>query len=145
MKILIYALTLCSLLALASCEIETSSHGPLYAFWHLERIDSVGSGAQLDTKPQRLFWSFQANLLQLDDKDGTHPSLLMRFEHNGNTLRLYDPYLYNREEGDEPLDTAEPLKPFGINTTDETFAIESLGSGKMVLLSPTVRLHFRQF
>ena len=92
----------------------------------------------------RLYWSVQAKLLQLDDKNNTSISLLLRFEHTGNTLRLYEPYIYNRLEGDKPLNDVTLLAPYGINALEESCEVEALSSSKMILKTPSLRLKFKK-
>lgn len=130
---------------LSSCELETSSHGKLYGMWHMERIDSLTAGSQKNLKEARLFWSFQNKLLELDDKDGMLRSVLLRFEEADKHLIVYDPYLYNREEGDEPLSDVSALLPFGVGALRDTFAIEKLSGSRLVLKRKNVRLHFKRF
>ena len=50
---------------LMSCDLETSDNGKLDGFWHLERIDTLATGRALDMSGEKVFWSFQVNLLQL--------------------------------------------------------------------------------
>ena len=145
MKRGIFFLCVSLLFVFSSCELETSSHGDLYGMWHLERIDSLSSSAQLSMRDALLFWSFQGKLLELDDKSGEHRSVLLRFEERSDALRVYEPYLYNREEGDEPLSDAGYLRVFGIQDLEETFSIEELGGSRLVLRSNLLRLHLRRF
>lgn len=125
-----------------SCEIETLDNGDLDGMWHLTRIDTLATSATADMSSKSIYWSFQARLLELDDKSWEHQSLLMRFEHNGATLRLYDPYIYDREDGDKALEDITLLNPYGIVAPDETYTIERLNGSKMVLLSGTYRMYF---
>ena len=145
MKHFFLLIFLFSLFTFTSCELETSGNGDLDGMWHIERMDSVIGGAQTDLKGERLYWSFQHKLLQLDDKNWIYPSVLMRFEKRGSTLLLSEPYLYNREEGDEPLTDPSYLFPFGINMLNDTFAIEKLKGDNFVITSKTVRLHLKKF
>lgn len=57
-------------------------------------------------------------------------------------MRLYDPYIYDREDGDKALEDITLLNPYGIVAPDETYTIESLNGSKMVLLSGTYRMYF---
>lgn len=145
MKHLYFFISLIILLWFTSCDLETSGNGDLDGMWHIERMDSVNNGVQTDLKGERLYWSFQHKLLQLDDKNWIHPSLLLRFEKRGSILLVHDPYLYNREEGDEPLTEPTLLKPFGINMLRDTFTIEKLKGENFVITSKTVRLHMKRF
>ena len=48
------------------------------------------------------------------------------------------------ENGDYQLDDVSLLSPFGMNSLDETFTIESIDGGKMVLRTEELRLYFRK-
>lgn len=131
-------------LMFGSCEIQTLDNGDLDGMWHLTKVDTLATSASADMGSKRIYWSFQARLMQLDDKSGANQSILMRFEHNGQTLRLYDPYIYDRENGDRPVEDITLLNPFGIVVPDETYTVESLSGSKMILLSGTYRLYFKK-
>lgn len=131
-------------LMFGSCEIQTLDNGDLDGMWHLTRVDTLATSATTDMAGERIYWSFQARLLQLDDKAWIYQSLLTRFEHSGQTLRVYDPYIYDRENGDKPLDDVTLLSPYGISALDETYTIESLSGSKMILVSGTLRLYFKK-
>lgn len=129
---------------LGSCDLETSDNGDLDGMWRLESVDTLATSGSKDMTGTKFYWSFQLHLLQLDDKAGGHNSVLLRFEHSGGTLRLYDPYLYNREEGDEQLTDVQYLAPFGVNMLEEECTVERLSGSKMTLKTPTLRLGFRK-
>lgn len=130
--------------AFCSCELETSGNGDLDGMWRLAAVDTLETSGSKDMSGTKLYWSFQSRLLQLDDKGGKEPSVLLRFEHKDGTLRLYDPYLYDREDGDKPLDDVGRLAPFGVNALEENCAVESLGGSKMTLRTEKLRLSFRK-
>ncbi|PTL34243.1 hypothetical protein C7120_06815 [Prevotella sp. oral taxon 376] len=134
------------ILSFTACDLETSGNGKLDGFWHLESIDTINGGFN-DLSQRRLFWAFQAKLLELTDRDGLHPQCLMRFEQGGGVLKLSDPYLYDREggEGDHPLTGPDYLVPFGVNGVSENFTIEKLTGSKMILNSGKLRLYFTKF
>lgn len=142
-----YIFTLLSvicMLSLSSCDLETSGNGDLDGMWHLVRVDTLSTGGVKQMEQDRIYWLVQFKLLQLDDKNGTRSDILMRFEHNGNTLRLFDPYIYDRTDGDKPLTDVSLCAPFGVNALDETFKVESLDGKKMVLSTDSLRLSFRK-
>ena len=76
------------------------------------------------------------------DLDGDRGDFLFRFEHKGKTLRLYDPHVNDRMNGDPAVDDAGMLRPFGVNALDETFGVERLTGSKMVLSTEELRLSF---
>lgn len=130
---------------LVSCDIETSDNGDFDGMWHLTRIDTLQTGGTTDLSKQKLFWSFQYNLVELDDKSGTLPSVLMRSVQSKESLILNTPYLYNREEGDEQLDDAAVLAPFGVNKLEEEFHVVSVSGSRMRLQSDILQLTFKKF
>lgn len=84
------------MLFVCSCELETSNNGDLDGMWHLVRVDTLSTSGVKYMEDDKIYWLFQFKLLQLEDKTGNKVSLLMRFEHKDNILRLYDPYIYDR-------------------------------------------------
>lgn len=129
---------------MTACSFESSDNGDLDGMWRLTAVDTLATGGSMNMDGSRLYWSVQFKLMQLDDKGGTKTSLLLRFERSGNSLRLYDPYIYNRLEGDEPLTDVSLLAPYGINALEENCEIEALSSSKMILKTPTLRLKFKK-
>ena len=126
-------------------EIETSDNGDLDGFWSLTQIDSTATGATKEVSDLRLFWSVQHKLLQLQDYQGINPMCLLRFEKNGQQLTLSSPFLYNRDEGDQPIEDISVLAPYGINAMPETFQIQKLNGSKMTLKTDIVTLYFTRF
>ncbi len=142
----------CAALLLASCTIETSGNGALDGFWHLEQVDTLTTGGVADLSEQLIFWGVQYKLLSLKDaKRYVNSDFYLRFEHSGDQLRVYQPYIASGHEsdlydgGDKPLENAALLAPYGINQLDETFHVDELKSGRMVLSTDQLRLHFRKF
>ena len=139
-----YVLAVVVIAVMYSCELETSGNGDLDGMWRLSQVDTLATQGVDRMEGKKLYWSFQYDLLQFDDKAGGHGSVLLRFERSGSTLRLHDPYVYDRENGDYQLDDVSLLSPFGMNSLDETFTIESIDGGKMVLRTEELRLYFRK-
>ena len=75
-----------AVLPFVACELETSDNGDLDGFWHLVRIDTLATQGTCDMKQERIFWSFQKDLLKVDDKTGGNSSILLRFNHSGGNL-----------------------------------------------------------
>lgn len=138
------AITTLTLILLASCDLETSDNGKLDGQWHLIQIQDLTTNQTQDLTQQYYYWQFQGKLLQLRNTE-THEQYLLRFQHDNTTLRTYEPYIYNREEGDQPITDPQPLNPFGITQIDQTFEIEHLGNKYITLKSPTVRLSLKRF
>lgn len=123
-----------------SCTFETSDNGSLDGAWHLLRIND-----QTQEEHPDLYWSFQNKLLELTDKSTGYGVFLMRFSHKDGQLVLSDPYIYDRENGDKPLEDPAFLKPFGIYNLEESFEVVSLSRSRMTLKSANVKLEFRKF
>lgn len=148
MRKTLYTLFIVSMMAaiVTSCSwFETDNAGDLEGLWHLRSVENLSDGTVTDYSQQRIYWAFQKNLLEMQDKSGNMTSLLWRFSHVESKLTISQPHRYDRENGDEPLETTEQLLPYFIYNLEETFAIEHLGSGTMRLASENVRLSFRKF
>ena len=134
-------------LLFVSCSLETDNDaGKMEGMWHLVKIESITTIASEDLSEQVIFWSFQAKLLQMDDKTGMHNSYLYRFRIGDNQLTLTSPYQYYRENGDHPLTAYEStLGLYGIKSLTPVFRIEKLDRRKMILNDDSVRLYFDKF
>ena len=119
-----------------ACTIETSEAGDFEGMWHLTRVDTIATGGVLNKSNDKMYWSFQFKLMQ---------AILMRYIAGDGTLKLHTPYIYNRGNGDKPLEDTNPLKPYGINNLEEEFQVLKLGGGKMQLKSDLLILTFRKF
>ena len=147
MKIKNIKLTLWSfivMLCFSACTLESDSKaaGDLAEMWHCVYIEK--GAASVELKDQKVYWSFQGNLLLLEDKAGNHSRILYHFTKNGNTLELKEPYRYDRENGDELLTTPSLLSFYGIDTLAITFTIQQ-SENTMALVSNNVTLHFKRF
>jgi hypothetical protein len=129
---------------LTGCDIETSGNGKLDGYWHMTAVDTIATGGTCDLSQKRLFWGVQAKLINLTDRDDLSRNIWMRFEHAGSTLRLFEPYQNDRNEGDPALDDDEKLKPFGLEGPDQPFAVEMLKSKEMTLATNNLRIHFKK-
>ena len=147
MKKTIYTLFICMMVTMmTSCSwFETDNAGDLEGLWHLRSVENLSDGTVTDYSKKRIYWAFQKKLLEMQDKDNNTASILWRFAHNDSRLILTQPYRYDRENGDEPLESTELLLPYFIDNLEEEFYIDHLGSGTMLLTSPTVRMSFRKF
>ncbi len=143
MRFLSIVLIFLSLFLVSSCDLEMSNNESLDGYWQLVQIDTLDGGSQ-DMEKSRIYWSVQLNLLQFN-KIGENVDYLMRFDYNDVNLRLYDPYLSARNSGDKPVTDIEELKPYGVNSLDENFLVETLNSGNLVLISSMLRLYFNRY
>ena len=141
-----------ALVALASCEIETSDNGDFDGFWHLERVDTLATGGTTDLSKKRVFWGVQYKLISVYDidKEGTF-GYYLRFKQTRDQIVTYSPYKNNWHQdngddgGDHPIDDPTLLAPYGINNLEEEFVKEKLNGGQMILRSKTLRLKFKRF
>lgn len=129
---------------MTSCEIEMSSHGNLYGFWHLESIDSMKGGIK-DLSSQSLFWSVQAELIECSDKDLNNQIILFKFQRIEDSLSLGEPRFNDREKGDPAVTDITLLSPYGINSFQPVFNIVELKTDRLILSDETVRLNFKKF
>ena len=145
-KILSFVLPLLALL-FSSCSLETDNDaGKMEGMWHLVKIESVTSAASEDLSEQVIFWSFQAKLLQMEDKTGQHYSYFYRFRIDNAKLTLTATYQFDRENGDRPLTVYEPtLGLYGIKSLTPVFRIEKIDRRDMILNDGAVRLYFDKF
>lgn len=139
------------IVALASCEIETSDNGDFDGFWHLERVDTLATGGTLDLSKKRVFWGVQYKLISVYDidKEGTF-GYYLRFKQTSDQIVTHTPYKNNWHQdvengGDHPIDDPKLLAPYGINNLEEEFVKEKLNGGQMILRSSTLRLKFKRF
>lgn len=146
MKKGLYLLTslLCLAGFFASCDIRLSDNGDLDGYWQLARVDTLHGGIT-DVCDRRLFWSVQAQLLQVSDLTYRHDACILRFEHTGSTLRVHTPYLVDHAGSDVPVSDAALLEPYGIQRLDETFTVERLDGKLMTLKGDCLRLEFNRY
>ena len=128
-----------TVITVCSCTLETSSNGDLDGAWHLLRINDK------DVEQPNIYWNIQGKMLELREKVSEHDAFILRFKHENGKLSLNNPYVYDREDGDKPLEDPTPLNYFGIYNLEETFDVITLTHSRMTLKSSTVKLDFRKF
>lgn len=133
-------------LLLTSCSIETSDNGDLDGYWHLVRVDTLATGTSSDLSEARVFWGVQLRLIEAfdHDHDTGHYGYLFNFEHQSQTLRLYNGHKHEREKGDLLVEDAATLAPLGISSLDDLFTVERLDGDDMVLRDDKLRLWFEK-
>lgn len=143
---LIFSLSAFLVFSFTSCELETSGNGDLDGFWHLVQVDTLQTGGVNDTSKDLFFWSFQVNLLQLSDRSYQIPIYMARFNHENGQLKVTQPCLYNRDEGNEMVteENVKDISPYGLNALEETFRVEELSGSRMTLSNGTLRLYFKK-
>lgn len=135
-----------------SCELESSDNGDLDGYWHLESIDSIGSGVTVDMSQKRVFWGVEFKLISAKEFDLGKERMYFRFEQTSDSLKITKVYLdhWHQDNGDNggdiPLEeVTSDLRYYGVNNIPEGFAKESLSGSKMILRSKSVRLKFKKF
>lgn len=143
---LIFSLSAFLVFSFTSCELETSGNGDLDGFWHLVQVDTLQTGGVKDTSKELFFWSFQVNLLEFSDRSYQIPIFMARFNHENGQLKVTQPCLYNRDEGNEMVteENVKDISPYGLNALEETFRVEELSGSKMTLSNGTLRLYFKK-
>lgn len=124
--------------------VEFSTDGNLYGYWHLVAVDTLNTQQTTDMSHQRIFWSVESRLVGMCDRDGIHPEIVCEFERVGDSLVFYRPYFSNRNEGDILINNVQALAPYGLSSLEPKMLIEKLSSGKLILLTPQLRLKFKK-
>lgn len=134
-------------LLMTGCDVETSDNGDLDGFWRMSSMTSVYSSTLpgVDMRQSGLTWSFQGRMLELRDVNDRQKDIVMSFQHEGETLRVYDPYFVERDSGDIRIEDVSYLIPYGINHTDDSFTVRELSSDRMVLSNILVTLELRKY
>ena len=143
---LIFSISAFLIFSFTSCELETSGNGDLDGFWHLVQVDTLQTGGVNDTSKDLFFWSFQVNLLEFSDRSYHIPIYMARFNHENGQLKVTQPCLYNREEGNEMVteENVKDISPYGLNALEEIFRVEELSGSRMTLSNGTLRLYFKK-
>lgn len=132
-----------SLIFLYGCELETTDNGDLDGYWHLEQVDSLAGQRSVDYGQSHIFWSIQFELLQLTNLEDN--TIVYKLDYNNRQLTLANPCMFDRADGDTLVTNVEVLRPYGVNSLQESFKVVSLESRKMILESPVLRLHFKKY
>ncbi|MCI6558018.1 MAG: lipocalin-like domain-containing protein [Prevotella sp.] len=132
-------------LVMTGCEIHTSNNGDLDGFWQLRSIDTLSTGASVDARERMIYWAVQRHILEVQDKHDTRNKILFGFSQRGDSLFLYEPRVNNRDIGDTLVTNLSMLQPYGVNDFEESYFIEQLDGGQMVLKSKVLRLWFRKY
>lgn len=150
--ILILALFISSLAT--SCS-KMSDNGPIDGMWHLEKIytrpDGNASGpysVEKDCGEDRIYWSFQLDLLSIRSKEGhngkTNESVA-RFKLTSSTLDITSLYVHYRDRDSLLTDPATvDLSSVGIHGVNPSYTIVQLDGKHMRLCSATDSLIFRK-
>ena len=145
MRKLFYFIIIAIVAVFYACDnVEFSTDGDLYGYWHLVSVDTLETQHTTDMSHQRLFWSVESRLVALCDRDGVYPEIVCEFERVGDSLIFHSPYYSNRNEGDILIDDVQALAPYGLSSLEPKMLIEKLSSGKLILRTPKLRLKFKK-
>lgn len=134
------------MLLMVGCDVESSDNGNLDGFWHMTtKTDKYAKCGAVDMRDSGLTWSFQGKLLELRDVNDRQKDIVLSFDHAGNTLRVYNPYIVERDSDDIKISDPMMLLPYGVFNTDEKYDVVELKSDKMVLESERFLLKFRKY
>ena len=145
MRKIAYIIATTLIAGLTSCDIEHIDNGHLDGLWKLQAIDSLSNQATVDMSGSNIAYAVQGNLLRLRLTPSSSRIFYYRFDHQGDSLILHDPYI-NTFDKSEPLTDVNKVRPFGINSIPrEAFHVDELSRSKMVLSSDYLRLHFEKY
>jgi hypothetical protein len=143
MKKLLYLFL--TMMIMAACDFETSNNGKLDGNWQLAQLDTLSTGGSADMRASTFYLSVQHHLLEMKILNDHLKNVFFRFEQTETTLRLYNPVSDNKEISDSVVTSPLTLQPFGLQSLDETLAIEQLTSDNLILRNEKFRYHFRKF
>ena len=134
------------MLLMVGCDVESSDNGNLDGFWQMtSKTDKYAKCGAVDMRDSGLTWSFQGKLLELRDVNDRQKDIVLSFEHDRNTLRVYNPYIVERDSDDIKVSDPMLLLPYGIFSLDEKCNVVELKSDKMVLENERFLLKFRKY
>lgn len=87
-------ITILSYVLFSSCENKMPVNGKLEGMWQVMSIEH--EGVFTDLKDQKVYWSFQLNLVQLSSSLNGYTRMYARFIRDKNELDFYD-FVYNSE------------------------------------------------
>ncbi len=127
-----------------SCELERSSKGNLYGFWHLTAVDTLDGGVA-DMSGQLFFYAIQARLIELSDRSDEYSAVIGRFERVGDSLFVERLHYNDREKEDAEVTDLARLRPWGINSFSPRLRIEHLSSGRLILSNGRLKMSLEKF
>lgn len=139
-------LALCiTILLMASCNdlIETDGSGKLGGNWQLIQVDTLATGGVRDMSSDRKFMAVEGSILQLSDADDGR-EYIFQYAFDASTLALSDARINNREANDPTVTDLSLLSPYGLSHIDQTFEIEKISGGQLVMRTDRLRLYFRK-
>jgi len=126
---------------LAACD-KVPINGNLDGMWQLMAIQDNATGRVSNMKNNRLYYSFQLHLVELNDNEA-----FAHFSHRNDSIVMYD-WCYGNSDGNSvnvKMTDAIALNKFGLYELRDSFKVEVLTSEKMQLSSRKATLSFRKF
>ncbi len=130
---------------------KMSDNGELDGMWqitHVSKCNNGTYGAAVDVKNEKAYLSFQLQLAQikwLSKSFQGSSTILARFQHRGDSLRLYNFYRHFRTT--DSLFTAKDtllLSPLGFKGFENKFKVLEIGEEDMKLQSTFARIELRK-
>ena len=146
-KMMLAAAVAAAALTTGCNDFHTSGNGALDGFWQLVQADTLEKGASGDLRPSKIFWSVQADLLELQDLKGDIPShhVFFRFELKDGSLRLWNPVYDSRVISDSIITDVNTVAFYGICGLKDTLKVLRLDDERMTLENRRLRFHFRKY
>jgi hypothetical protein len=154
MKKLFFCVSAIAMVALGACSnFETSDNGSMDGFWQLTQIDTLETGCSQDVRERLIFWSVQANIIELSDRHtderlgAKNEPVFYYFDYSGDSLKLLAeprPIVNNRRISDRFAETQD-VSYYGFENLAMAFRVLRLEETKMTLQSETYRMHFRKY
>lgn len=140
------------LFTLQSCD-KMTDNGQLDGMWQFMEVSYAHEGeytSTVNTKSYKAYLAFQLDLAKITwmyaPIVGASNTVLCRFDHKGNTLRLYNFY-YNFTDRDSLI--TDPgtmlLAPIGIKGNDTVFIIKEENAHTLILQNEYARIVLRKF
>ncbi len=144
MKRILYIIIGVTLL-LTSCDKEDSANGNLDGFWQMTIMLNKVNATNSDMRLSGITWAFQGHILELRDVNKVNQDIIMSFNHDGNKLKLYEPYRVDRDSNDIIINDVAFLLPYGIESTTVEYNVIELSNSCMILDNNVWHLEFRKY
>lgn len=144
MKRILYIIIGVTLL-LTSCDKEDSVNGNLDGFWQMTMMLNKVDATNSDMRLSGITWAFQGHILELRDVNKVNQDIIMSFNHDGNKLKLYEPYRVDRDSNDIIINDVAFLLPYGIESTTVEYNVIELSNSCMILDNNVWHLEFRKY
>ena len=132
-------------LLLTSCDKEDSANGNLDGFWQMTMMLNKVDATNSDMRLSGITWAFQGHILELRDVNKVNQDIIMSFNHDGNKLKLYEPYRVDRDSNDIIINDVAFLLPYGIESTTVEYNVIELSNSCMILDNNVWHLEFRKY